>query len=451
MKTFPRRCAAAAGLAAAIAGCGTGDRREPGFAHQMERARAEYQWNKHAATFAESAAKDPAATSAQRVQAYRLSAEIRAHFGDQAGAQGKLEQALALSPDDFETLAQLAETTRDKPRLALSYAERAVRAADAAPAFRRAEITRLRAEILLDTGDEEGSRRELLAALELKPRDLETLRLLARVERGDRAAAESRARAADAAAAEAPEWLRPAALRFAARIWLDLEAYAEAADAYRRVLAVDPNDQAALFGLVHIEFMRPKAGLTRVATPDDKAPTFGPPWKEWTPETLARAERSNPDSPEAWRLRAAAALAQGRPKDALAAARRCADAIIRAPLWQQAAAERLAARMHLDLGSASDASLILARAVRLEPYSVHTLLMQSSLNISPYELPSAVTPLATSNRTINESMGYREIAEARWDLGDTEGAAAALAKALKANPKDDAALSFARRMRGLPH
>ncbi|MEQ1919194.1 MAG: tetratricopeptide repeat protein, partial [Elusimicrobiota bacterium] len=185
MKSPARRFAAVAIMSATIMGCGKGAWREPrGFDELMERARAEYHWNNYAVVYAESAAKVPGATPAELMKAYRLGADIRAYIGDQAGAQRKLEQALALDPSDPDTLTQLAENNREKPRQALAYAERAVRAAGGATAPRKAAITRLWGEILIDTGDDEGARRELRAALALAPEDLETLRLLARLERG---------------------------------------------------------------------------------------------------------------------------------------------------------------------------------------------------------------------------------------------------------------------------
>ncbi|HEX4048475.1 MAG TPA: hypothetical protein VH309_11600, partial [Elusimicrobiota bacterium] len=86
-------------------------------------------------------------------------ARARFLIGDAAGAERDLRRALALEPGGAEASYRLAALLRDRPDEALPYAERAARAAAAAP--RRAAAERLAGEIRLDLGDEAGARSSL--------------------------------------------------------------------------------------------------------------------------------------------------------------------------------------------------------------------------------------------------------------------------------------------------
>jgi len=443
-------------LAAALLGCGVFPRREPRDLESMlARARTEHLWNsdRQAVLYADRAAALESAPAAGRARAYRLSGEYRLGVGDAAGAREKLERALALAPEDPGALSLLAQAAREEPGAALGWAERALKASAGAAPGRRAALHLLAADIRVDLEDEEGAARELASALELDPGNLDALRAMARVERRRGGDAAFYARAAERAAEDAPEWLRPAARRYAARVWLDLDDEPRAARAYRRALELDPDDQEALRCLVEITGKEPGAAAERVAPPGTPPRPPEESWAEWTPQALERAERRDPDGVEAVRLRAARARERREPREAAREAGQLAEALWRAPLWQQAAGEVMAARLQLDLGDEREASVRLATALRLEPHSLRAWRLESRLKtaresrrVSVSVLHSSVVADQAPDAGQALAFGYREVAAARWTLGDPAGAERAVARALEAVPGDAAALELRARI-----
>lgn len=437
--------------AVALAGCGAWFKREPRDAESLlSRARTEHLWNsdRHAVEYAERAAALRSASPADRERALRLSGEYRLYLGDEVGARERLDAALALTPDDPDALVLRARASREDPDEALTWVVRAQQAAAGAPPARRAALRRLAAEVRVDLEDDAGAERELKAALEAVPGDLDALRALARVEKRAGGDAASFARAAEKSADDAPEWLRPAARRYAARVWRDLDDGPRAAAAYRRVLELAPEDLESLRALLELSWQDPKDPVR--ALPDGAPPRPAEDsWTEWTPEALAAAERLDPDGIEALRLRAARAWSKGRKKEAAREADRLAGALWRAPLWQQASAEVLAARMELDLRDEGEAALRLASAFRLEPHSIPAWRLETRLKKARESSRLSVSVLHSqlgADQVVDPSaslaLEYRDAAEVRWALGDEAGARRALALALEAVPGDPPALAL---------
>ena len=380
-------------------------------------------------------AERPDAPAPERAKAYRVSARMRAEAGDAVGARERYERALTLVPEDPETLLLLAQAYREEPERAGGFASRALAAAAGAAPGRRAEILRVSAEIALDLQDPAAAVRDLKLALSLDPGDLDAIRLLLRASAARGAEARDLAAAALRAASEKPEWLRPAAFRFAARVWRDAGADAESADADRRALALDPDDMEALRDLVQIEWRNPGRGLARVDPPDESRRPAEDSWADWTPEALRRAEALDPDGVEALRLRIARARAQGNEREAQRDAALLPEALLRAPLWQLAAGLRFAARLQSALGRREEALLSLTTALRYEPNTVQTW-----RQLEPMRSGAGGPGLPPSIPIFR--LEHMDAANARLKLGDVAGAERAVGLALKHDPADRYALAL---------
>lgn len=126
------------------------------------------------------------ASPAERAADERQRARIRLALGDEARAVKDLERALALAPQDRETLALLVRLppASGREREALAYADRLVDASTAAPRAEQAEARRERAKIRLELKDDAGAREDFERVLELAPDDLPTLWILIAGDRG---------------------------------------------------------------------------------------------------------------------------------------------------------------------------------------------------------------------------------------------------------------------------
>jgi tetratricopeptide (TPR) repeat protein len=384
---------------------------------------------------ADQMAERPELGAAERARAYCFSARMRTDAGDGVGARERYKLALKEVPDDPETLLRLAQASREEPERARGVAARALAAADGAAPGLRAEILRVSAEIALDMQDPAAAVRDLKLALALDPADLDALRMMIRASGARGTEARGLARAAQRAAAEKPAWLRPAAYRFAARVWRDAGADAEAAEADRRALALDPDDMEALRDLVQIEWRNPGRGLARVDPPALDPRPAEDFWAEWTPEALTRAEALDPDGVEALRLRAARALSKGKIEEAQRNAALLPEALLRAPLWQLAAGLRFAARLQHALGWDAEALISLNTALRYEPNTVQTWRQLEHFRgfLGAPSLPPSLFIF---------KMEYMDAANLRLKLEDVGGAERAIDLALKSGPNDQFTLDL---------
>lgn len=280
------------------------------------RSERQQQW--HALTEADRRAEAEGISPEIRAQALLEVARLRQRIGDAAGAERDYARALSLNPGDGEAANGLAEVLRESPERALPYAELAVRGASTPR--RLAAFHRLAGEIQFDLGDLSAARRSLGLALASDKNDLDTLRALARTEEDNPGKARDYARRIARAAESSPAWHRGAAMRFSARVWLDLGEDVEARASLDRALAVDPDDMLAL-------------------------------------EMLGRLRPSRPGSPSSCAVPASAAAAPSEP--ALLAspedARRFERELAQAPLWQHVDGLRLLARSWLALGDRAKA------------------------------------------------------------------------------------------------
>ncbi|MFI5346450.1 MAG: hypothetical protein ACHQ51_08755 [Elusimicrobiota bacterium] len=362
-------------------------------------------------------------------EALRKGAGIRTILGDVAGAERDYKRALELDPSDAEAGFRLAQLLRDRPREALEYAEPAGRAA--LPVKVRAAAFRLAGESRLDLGEIAEGRASLIRALELSPDDLDALQDMVRLERARPQEAASYAERAQRAAEAAPPWLRRAAYRASARVWLEIKDHRRAAANLRSALALDPDDLDVLEALAQIKRERPDALSAVAGSPVSAEP--------WTRDALLAALKSDPQDLAALSRLISMEIARRRPAQAAVLAGRFEDAIADAPAWQQAAAYRRIPLIWLELGDAGRARNSLQAGREWDQRSVETELVILKV-LGPEG--SRPDPRTAGSLGFFPAEAYVAVARAHAELGDHEQARLALRRALEFDP----AYADARRM-----
>lgn len=357
-------------------------------------------------------------TDAQRVDSIRLGAQLRAQLGDPVGAEKGFRRALELMPNDAASLFALAQVLRDRPDEGFRVAERAARAATTAR--RKAAAYRLAGEIKMDSGDMDGARSSFVRALKLADDDLETLKemLLANRDRPHDAAAYA-LRALGTADA-APIWLRPAAYRFCAHLFLEIKDSTGAVKSFQRALAVDPDDLEALEALVQL----------KQVLPDSRSRPVRPVEKASSEADLLRMLKNNPDSLEALHSLIRLRLDQKNRVEAVALTERFTDAIVEAPEWQNISAYLAAGILWLALDEEALARQSIRNARDLDPRSLEILRLAKQLGAGEG---------ADDDPTPSDA--YVSIGRAHVGLGDPAGAEKNLGEALRLLPAHLDALS----------
>lgn len=371
-------------------------------------------------SFTDKIAASPRASAARRAEAVRQAGEMRLSLGDFHGAQNDFERALASAPGDAGLLHLLALAKHERPEEALIDADRAAKAGASAVGRARAHL--LAGQLRTDLADAAGAEKSLALALKDAPDDLDALHAMVRVLRGRKAEALVYAERAGAAAGRTPLWQRPAALFLSARVWLELEEHARAAETLRSALRFNPEDLDALGALVRIkDKLGPEqlAGLRR-ATLRAEGPGASEPPAPNDAQALARALAKNPDDLEALRR----LIVSSRRIEAAAYALRFEDAVWKSPVWQRAEANRVLAAVWLELGAPDRAAAILERARDLKSDAIDT-----------WRMIVALGPRDRNTRLKGVYSGiYCTAAEMRTALGDREGAEEEVRLSLKEEP-----------------
>lgn len=299
--------------------------------------------------------------------AHLLASELRLDLGDAAGAEKSAELAAVEAPGDLDALHALVRLKRARKPEALAYAERAERAAAAAPLWRRAAAARAAARVWLELDEHSRAAGCLRRALELNPVDIDALGLAAgikaRLSAGELAGFR---RAAPAAPERQPSGAEDA----------------------ERALARDPNDLEALRSLAALSLSRglkPQAEalverFTRAVwkTPLwQQAEAYRTAAKIWielgrsdrAAQSLAKAHALQQDALETQQLGASL------PRGASEAAN--VDASISIYIFCRAAELRLA------LDDRAGAEALLARALALQPDHGWALRLKSELKKIP--------------------------------------------------------------------
>ncbi len=350
--------------------------------------------------------------AAQRLWALREAARVHFLVGDRDGAEDALRRALATAPGDAGTLRQWAALLRDeRPDDALRYA-------------RQAADPRLEGEIELDQGDLPAARASLEKALAADGRELDALLAAARAWRGETAAAGYAVRAQQAAA-EAPLWMRAAALRSCAQLWLELGDQARAVACDESALAVDPDDLDALNSLADIQAKDPSVNLAPPA--EAAAQADAPPGGlDQALTALAKA----PEDLEALRQAFLAERAAGRTEPALDLADRFMEAVPDAPAWQKADAYRTIGELLAEMGSRqarqkADGAAQRAFQLGMHRVKVALLLMKAHPDVHSPDAPGSAE---------FAGLTFLEVIQARERLRDSAGARAALQRAARRLP-----------------
>lgn len=401
----------------------------------IHRARIQF-W--HALTYLDRMAASPRASVPQRAEALSQAGELRLQIGDFPAAAADFRRALELKPGDAAFLRLLAEAMRERPEQALPYADRAA-AAKGASARERARANLLAGDLRADIGDAAGAERNLKLALKDAPGDLDALLSMVRLKRGRGAQALPYAERASREAARAPLWLRAAAFRLSARVWLELGEHARAADELGRALRLDPEDLDALRLLVPIKSkLAPKqlAGLRWTGRAADAADAAEP--AAWSEAEARLALRADPSDLEA--LRRLAELSRGRPAEAAAYAQSFMDVLWRAPAWQREDAALALVRLWRALGDEAKASLVLERILDLQSDSIASwrLAVETGHSEATVYEPSWVIG------------SYCTAASMRLALDDRAGAEEELKRALALQPADPWARELMARVKQTP-
>jgi tetratricopeptide (TPR) repeat protein len=377
------------------------------------------------------------ARAAARAFGLKERGRLRALIGDFDGARADLEAALRLVPGDGEAALLLAQAERETPERALRWALRAARPGSGGG--RAAAL--LAADISLDLGDERGARRLAAKALEAYGEDPDALRLMARLSRGEPAEARGYAERAEQAALALPDWLRPAALRFCARLWQDLGETGRALSALGAAHAAAPEDTAAMEELARLRREQPGAA----AGPALAAPAAAP--AESRSAVELRVSRDPDALPDLFRLEELA-FSEGRVADAAALAARLQETIHRAPLWTQFPAYLRASSVWQALGDPGRARECLLPAKDLEPDSPEANLALYPLGRrGPDEqvLFERATRFYQEADPANEDLrdAWRRIARGHAALDEPQAARAALERARALAPGDTETVSLA--------
>jgi len=376
-------------------------------------------------TYTDKIAANPRASAARRAEAVRQAGEMRLQLGDFHGAQMDFERALEAAPGDGGLLYLLALAKQERPEEALIDAERAAKAAGFSAAG-RANANLLAGQLRTDIGNAAAAQASLTLALSDAPDDLDALYAMVRVLRERKSEALVFARRADDAAGRTPLWQRPAALLLSARIWLELEEHAPAAEKLLAVLRFNPEDLDALGALVRIKDKLTAKQLddARRASLLAAAPDARVPEASNDEDALKRALADNPDDLETLRRLAVSSLQRRRRIEAAVFALRFEDAVWKTPVWQRAEANRVLAALWLDLGSRDRAWAILNRARDLKSDSIDTWRMFIALRPSER---------GTNLKGVYSGI-YCTAAEMRMAIGDRAGATESVNLSLKQEP-----------------
>jgi tetratricopeptide (TPR) repeat protein len=367
---------------------------------------------------AERCADDEGLPPADRAKALRLAATLRSIVGDAATARERLERAGTLASADAEAEYQLAATSREHPEEAAGHAEKA--ALLFVSASRKAAAHRLAGEARLDLNDAAGAATAFHLALKAREGDLDALAGLARAHRREPAQSEAWASRVDEGAQAAPLWYRGDALRFAARLWLELDSDARAAVSLRRALALNPDDLQALQALARVQ--------RRVPAIPPSAPAVAPRQQaERTAEELRVGLAAAPEDLETLRALIALEREKGNTARARRLGERFLDAVRLAPPWQQASAYRLSAESLAQLGQAQKARESLLGALELDLGSLETLRVAARTFKDPRD-----SGIPKENLQLPDA--YVAVAQAKGSLGDKEGARRLFALALELAP-----------------
>lgn len=375
---------------------------------------------------------------ADRAGADRLAGEIRLLLGDLAGAEANFERALLQNPRDAGLLLLLSRAKRDRPGDALAYARRSVHAGAGAAAHLFA------GKLQVDLGDKAGAEESLARALELAPDDLDALHAMVRLKRGRKKEAFAYADRAERAAGQAPLWHRSDALRYSARIWIEIEEHARAAENLIRALAANPDDFDALLALVRIKDKLPQTTLARAHR------GAGAGWAESEPapepagkieDELKRELEKDENHLEALRRLVELSRDQGRVPRAAVLAHRFQHAVSKAPLWQWESAYRLSGRLWLDLGREERAFQSLSRALGVNPDSI-----AARRAIMGLRRPQEEDSILGAADIDGFSHRFVRSAALRVELKDHAGAKECLRQALELNPANPSALQLQSRL-----
>lgn len=348
-------------------------------------------------------------------------AELRLILGDFTGAEKNARAVLSKNSGDAAVRLLLARAERARQTDALSDALRAARDAKT-PAVRGAAYL-LASELQTELGDDSAAEKNAVKAATELPDDLDALAAVVRLKRSRPLEALAFAESAARVAAYAPLWQRPAAYRYSAQIWMELELAAKAAESLRRALAFNSEDLDALAYAVKIKAkLTPEAlaGFRLKGAPVLPEAAEGP----LSDADAKAALDKNPYDLEPLRRLATSALDAGRKDEASALTLRLMRAVWRAPVWHQAEAYRMTALLWLQLGQKDRAFQALAKALVLQQDSLETQRLG-------FGVPRGEE---VSNNSVVLYI-HCTAAEARLELGDRDGAVAMIDAALKLDPK----------------
>lgn len=421
------------------------------------------------------------ASSPRRAAARRLVAEIQLDLDKRLAAKESLARALALDPEDLDSLALMVRALSRRPASAEAYVARAVALAEKAPLWLRPDAYRLCARMRIELGEysqaarlynralsidpedlnsldelarlrherpqdgfaplEGGSGTEIPShdlsepaarrALEDDPRDLEALHQLIAIRRDEGRLSEASALAKRffEAVPSAPAWQRPSAYRLLSRLaW-------EAGDPKRAWLAARQRDRWAL-DEVRLG-TRPAGGALEYESSEVRVAEA----RAGLGDQDGAARRLNgvlevfPEDLHALNALLRLRVTQRRFTDALVCAQRLVKASAHAPPWRRAAAYVQAALVQLELKDEAGAQKSLARSLRHQDDGP-ALPLLLKLALSQRRFGEALR-YSEKLESVNAKASPRERAAAheqtariRLELGDEAGAEKNLRAAL---------------------
>ncbi|MEQ1919482.1 MAG: HlyD family efflux transporter periplasmic adaptor subunit, partial [Elusimicrobiota bacterium] len=219
---------------------------------------------------------------------------------DDKAAAASLAQALAASPGNFQALEASARLAADRgrPREALAYCDRILKASVKMAPADVAAIYAQRARLQRELGDAAGEKRSLERALALSPEHLQVLAALTQLEiQGRRLKtamvyAEALVKASQSAAPSQ----RAAAYRQRASVRLELKEEGAAQEDYKRALEALPEDLSALWMVISAVPGSPSEALALVEAHRPAGPDLQGEWLAL--RGLARARRNDRASAE---------------------------------------------------------------------------------------------------------------------------------------------------------